>query len=79
MDLDNFLKKFAEQVEESEVRNIRADANFKLLDTWDSLTLMSVQVMVEEEFNVKLSPQDFKSATTIAELYYLIQKKFEDK
>lgn len=75
MEPKRFLENFASQFEDSEIENIHNDVNFKLLDTWDSLTAFSVQMMVEDEYNVKITPEDFKTVTTVEELYNLVKTK----
>jgi acyl carrier protein len=57
------------------VENITANVDFKSLETWDSLTAMSVQVMIEDEYEVKIVPIDFKATTTVKDLYNLIQSR----
>ncbi|SFH28223.1 acyl carrier protein [Pedobacter insulae] len=75
MELDQFVEKFAAQFEDTEMGNIHKDVNFKLLDTWDSLTAFSIQMMIEDDYNVKILPQDFKSVGTVEELFALVESK----
>jgi acyl carrier protein len=75
MELEKFIENFAGQFEETEVENITANVDFKSLETWDSLTAMSVQVMIEDEYEVKIVPIDFKATTTVKDLYNLIQSR----
>ena len=75
MQLDTFIEKFSAQFEEIEVDNINKDVNFKLLDTWDSLTSMSIMVMIEDEYNVKLTAQEIKSPNSVEELFKLVKSK----
>lgn len=75
MEIQEFIKKFALQFEESEVENINELAEFKQLETWDSLTSMSVQVMIEDEYNVKITPDDLKRTKKVIDLYNFVDSK----
>jgi acyl carrier protein len=75
MELEKFIENFAGQFEDVEVGNIHADVEYKTLDTWDSLTAMSVQVMIEDEYKVDITSQDFKSTVTVLDLFELIKSK----
>ena len=69
---EQFLIDFANQFEDVEVSNIHEAVDFKSLDTWDSLTAMSVQVMIEDNYKVKVLPPDFKVVVTPLDLYKLV-------
>jgi len=75
MELEKFMEKFAGQFEEIEVANIQADVEYKTLDTWDSLTAMSVQVMIEDEYKINITPEDLKSSVTVLDLFELVKSK----
>lgn len=75
MEIKKFIENLAAQFEEIEVANINEDVDFKSLDTWDSLTSMSVQVMIEDEYNVKITPDDLKATTTVNDLFSLVKSK----
>ena len=75
MELGKFIENFSAQFEDFEIVNINKDVNYKVLDTWDSLTTMSIQVMVEDEYGIKLSAQEIKTPNTVEELFILIKSK----
>ena len=75
MELEQFTAKFSQQFEESDMENIASDTDFKQLETWDSLTAFSVQMMIEDDFNVKINPTDFKEAKTVKDLYHLVHSR----
>lgn len=75
MELEKFIERFASQFEDVEVNNIHKDADFKQLETWDSLTAFSVQMMIEDDYSVKITPEEIKSVVTVSELYELIISK----
>lgn len=75
MELNEFVEKFANQFEDSDVKNVKEDTFFRNLETWDSLTGFAVLTMIEDDFNVELTVEEFKSVNTPVEMYNLILKK----
>jgi len=75
MDLQQFIKQFAQQFEASDVDQISENTDYRLLDTWDSLTSMSVQVMIEDEYEVAVTPEELKNATSVLALFNLIKSR----
>lgn len=47
--------------------------NFKQLEDYDSLTGMAIITTLEEEYNIKISIDDFKKINTIIELYNYVE------
>ena len=54
-----FIDQFRETLE-IEDRTISESDNFRDYDEWDSLTLLSVIAMIDEEFGVIIESNDFK-------------------
>ena len=75
MDLNQFIENFSSQFEDSDIKNINESVDFKQLETWDSLTAFSVQMMIEDEYHVKVTPEEFKGISTVLDLYNLVKLK----
>lgn len=75
MELQDFVEKFAEQFDETDVNNIKADTVFKELDEWSSLIALSVIAMVDEEYEVALKGDDIRNASTIEDLFNVVKAK----
>ena len=75
MELQEFIKNFADQFDEIDVNEINENTEYKELDGWNSLVALSVIAMVDEEFDVTLKGNDIRDPKTIGELYQLIQSK----
>lgn len=73
MTLQEFTKAFASQFEETDPSSIKEDTDFKQLDEWDSLIALSVIALADEEFGVKLTGDDIKKATSVANLFEKIK------
>ena len=75
MELKDFIEHFAEQFDETDGGIFAADTNFKELDEWSSLMVLSVIAMVDEEYDITLKEDDIKTSETIEDLFNLIQSK----
>ncbi len=75
MELKEFVEKFAEQFDDTDPSEIKADSHFRDIDEWSSLVGLSVIAMVDEEFDVLLKGEDMRQANTPEELYNIIKSK----
>lgn len=75
MDLQDFIKNFANQFDETDSSEFTPDTNFRDLDEWSSLIVLAVLNMINKKYGVKLMPTDIKSAGTIKDLYNLVATK----
>ena len=69
MDLKDFIEKFAEQFEETEISSFSANTSFKELEEWSSLMSLAIIAMVDEEYGVRVKGDDIKDAYTIEDLF----------
>ena len=74
MELQEFIKKFAELFEDTH-NEIQADTNFRELYEWSSLTALSVMAMVADEYEILLKGEDIRKAGTVNELYQILKNK----
>lgn len=75
MELNEFVEKFAEQFDDTDPSEIKAETRFRDIDEWSSLVGLSVIAMVDEEFNVLLKGEDMRQANTPAELFEIVKSK----
>ena len=75
MEINEFVEKFAEQFDDTDPSEIKADTHFRDLDEWSSLVGLSVIAMVDEEFDVLLKGEDMRKANTPAELFEIVKSK----
>ena len=57
---------------------IEANANFRETLDLDSLDYVDLVVFVEENFNVKLTAEDFQKVTTFNDFYQLVFEKINE-
>ena len=75
MELQEFIKKFAELFEDTDPNEIQPDTNFRELYEWSSLTALSVMAMVADEHEILLIGEDIRKAGTVNELYQILKNK----
>ena len=75
MELKGFIEHFAEQFDETDASEFKAETVFKELEEWSSLIALSVIAMVDEEYEVTLKGDDIRNASTIEDLFNTIQAK----
>lgn len=75
MTLDEFVKAFAAEFDDTPEENFKADTCYKSLDEWGSLIALSIISMVDDEMDKRLTGADLRKCNTIKELYQLIEAK----
>jgi acyl carrier protein len=75
MNLEEFVKRFAEEFDETPVEKFEAQTIFKDLDEWGSLTALSIIAMVDEEFDKRITGADLRESVTIENLYNIVLTK----
>lgn len=75
MDLNSFIKNFAEQFDETDASEIKAETVFKDLDEWSSLIALSVIAMVDEEYDITIKGDDIRNSNTIEDLFNAVKAK----
>ena len=73
--LDEFVELFAEQFDDTDPSEIKANTVFHELDEWSSLIGLSVIAMIDEEFEVAVNADDMISSVTIEDLYNKVVAK----
>lgn len=72
-----FLEKLQEELEEDQT--LTMNTNLKELESYDSISLLSVIAFVDENFNKKIDTKQFKDIETVSDLANIIGKEnFED-
>lgn len=75
MEIKEFIEKFAEIFDDTDVSALTPETKFRELDEWSSLSALGVIALADEEFDVELSGNDMRQANTIQELFDLISSK----
>ena len=75
MTLDEFVKAFAAEFDETPEDLFKVDTEYKSLEEWGSLTALSIIALAMEGFEKKITGADLRACNTIEDLYNLIQTK----
>lgn len=75
MELKDFIANFADQFDDTDASEIKAETVFKELDEWSSLIALSVIAMADEEYDVTINGDDIRSSNTVEDLFNIIKSR----
>lgn len=75
MELNDFVKKFAEQFDDTDPEEIKADTEFKNLDEWGSLVALAVIAFVKTEYGKTVTGKEIRECNTVKDLFNLVVSK----
>lgn len=75
MTLDEFVKAFAAEFDDTPEEQFSPATNYKELDEWSSLVALSIISMVDDEMDKRLTGADLRSCSSIEELFNLLEAK----
>ncbi|KAF2329199.1 MAG: phosphopantetheine-binding protein [Flavobacterium nitrogenifigens] len=75
MEINAFLKNFADILDDTDAALITQETVFRDLDEWNSLTALSLIAMADEEYDVKLTGDDIKSSNSLNDIFEIIKNK----
>lgn len=74
MEMNDFLTKFVELFEDTDVSEFTPETYFRELDEWNSFLALSVMAMIKSEYDVAITAEEMRSASTIEELFDTVKK-----
>lgn len=75
MELNDFIKNFAGQFDETPMELFSPKTVYKELEEWNSLTALSIISMIDEEYEKTITGANLRATSTIEELYSLVLSK----
>lgn len=75
MELEKFIEDVASQFEDTERSEFSADTEFKYLEEWSSLSVLLLQSMIDEIYNVIITGDEINEADTIEDLFEITKSK----
>lgn len=75
MELKDFIANFASQFPDEEPSVFTPDTDFHELDSWTSMTGLSVIMMIFQEYGVEVEGKDIREVDTIEDLYNLVKER----
>ncbi|WP_299176597.1 acyl carrier protein [uncultured Chryseobacterium sp.] len=74
MNIQEFIFKFKSQLENDKFV-VNPETDYVNSEFWDSLTNMVINVMLEDDYNVKLTQEELNSFSSVQELFDFVQKQ----
>ena len=74
MELIDFIKKFAEQFDETDASEFKADMDFRKLEDWSSMVALSIIAMIDQEYDVTIKGEDIRKSETIEDLFNIVRE-----
>ena len=75
MELKEFINAFAEQFDDTDVSEIKAETEFHELDEWSSLMGMAVIAMARTQYGKTITGKEIRECKTVKDLYEMILSK----
>lgn len=75
MTLDEFVKAFAAEFDDTPEEQFTPATNYRELDEWGSLVALSIISMIDDEMDVQITGADLRASKTIEDLFNLVSSK----
>lgn len=75
MELQKFIRDFANQFDDTDASEIQASTEYQELEEWSSLTAMSMIAMAKTLYGKTITGREVRSCKTVEELFNLIASK----
>ena len=75
MELNDFIEKFAEQFDDTELSEFKPETVFHELDEYSALIALTVIGMIDEEYGVTIGAEEMSAAVTIEDLFNTVKSK----
>lgn len=75
MELSNFLIDFADQFDDTDASEIKAETVFHDLEEWNSLVGMSLIAMAKTQYGKTITGKEIRECVTVRDLFDLISSK----
>lgn len=72
MDINQFIEKFKNQFMDSDDLVIYPETEFRQIPSWDSLTGMSIIVMIYDEYEVEMKDIDLRACKKVEDIFNFI-------
>lgn len=73
MEIEDFIKKFEDVFDDTDVSTLNPESNFRELDEWSSLTALSTMAMISDEYDVELTADEMRNNSTFIDLFNVVK------
>ncbi len=75
MEINEFIKNFASQFDDTDASEFTMETRFRELDEWSSLNALAILNMIGKKYTIILKPEEMKITNTVQELFDLVHSK----
>ena len=75
MDKQKFVENVKKQFVDADDISLTLNMNFRQIESYDSLTGMTIMVMIKDVYGIDLSDSEYKSQKTVENLFDLVESK----
>jgi acyl carrier protein len=75
MEINDFVKKFAEQFDDIDTSGFTQLTSFRDIEGWSSFMALSIIAMVDEVYKAKLTGDDIRNSKTILDIYNFVKSR----
>lgn len=75
MEINEFIKNFADQFDETDQEEFKSETKYRDLDEWSSLNGLAILNMIDKKYGVKITASEIKETTTIEDVFNLVKSK----
>ncbi len=76
---DEFIRNFADAVEDIEPGSLSLDTNFRELENWSSIAALMTLAMIYSEYSVQITGNELETCKTLGDLFTTINSKVLEK
>jgi acyl carrier protein len=70
--MEEFINNLAELLERN-IQSVNPDDRFREYEEWDSLALLGLGAMIDENYSIVIPRKEFEQIVTVKEIYDFIQ------
>jgi len=72
MEIKEFIEKFEDVLDDTDINTLEPNTKFRELDEWTSMTALSTMAMICEEYDVEMSVEEMRNSNTFQDLYDIV-------
>lgn len=77
MEIKDFIEKFEDVFDDTDISSLEPNTQFRELDEWTSMIALSTMAMVSEEYDVDLTADEMRGANTFEDLYKIVNSHLD--
>jgi acyl carrier protein len=75
MNIDDFIRKIENEIEEIKPGTLKPDTNFRSIAEWSSMHALILIALIDTDYNVTINGEDLRSSKTINDLFNIVKSR----